>query len=202
VLRFGLVRSHSAALSFALLVCARLGAAQSSPAPLAVGGTLGYNLLRFNRTAYAEGRAWSGRFAGRLAITVRRDLALGFGVGSWARETAAPCLATGECPQGLSDLGQAIITQAYAQYYPAARAGFVRGGIGLANTRTLLPDDEQMRRISRWRAALTCGGGADLRIANRLYLTPSLDYTVILGTHGETPELHSALGLGVGITVR
>jgi hypothetical protein len=54
----------------------------------------------------------------------------------------------------------------------------------------------------RWRAALSVGGGIDLRIADFLYLTPSFDATFLPGADAEARELRSGFATGLALTLR
>jgi hypothetical protein len=54
----------------------------------------------------------------------------------------------------------------------------------------------------RWRSAFSLGLGADLGVATHIYLTPSLDYTILSGVSESSRELRHAVALGLGLTIR
>jgi hypothetical protein len=142
------------------------------------------------------------RFAGRIAVRVRPETFVGFGGGSWASLTRGDC-GLPECDGYLGSQSEAYIYHLYIQHYVSASRVFVRGGAGLAQTRTLFPENRVLIAVTdRWRGAVSAGGGIDVRLASHVYLTPSLDFTVLPGADTGGQELGSALAVGVAITLR
>jgi hypothetical protein len=72
----------------------------------------------------------------------------------------------------------------------------------MARTSVLLPSGGVINLTEKWRPAATVGLGMDCRLDGHLYLTPSIDYTAVLGTDSDTPELRHALAVGIGLTIR
>ena len=182
------------------MLLVRPGAAQTAD-PLPVAGSLIYHALLYNRVNGSSTRGLGLRFAGRLAVRVADKTYLGFGGGSWARLTKGECGLSPDC-DGYNAQSEAYVYQLYVQRYLSGERVFLRGGAGLAETRTVLPVDRFVITVtSHWRGALSAGGGIDIPLARHVYLTPSLDYTVLPGAVPEAQELGSALAVGVAITL-
>jgi hypothetical protein len=179
-----------------------LGAQQVAD-PLPVTGSLIYNLVIYDRMPRTRGHAAVTRFAGRVAARVGSATYVGLGGGSWSRIVGADCTIVVECNGLATAQSDAIIHQLYAQHYVSRSGLFFRAGAGLASTYTLLPEDRAAMGFTlRWRAALSAGLGVDLRIARFLYLTPSLDVTVLPGTDTRAAELRSGIAPGLALTLR
>jgi hypothetical protein len=124
-------------------------------------------------------------------------------VGSWAQAQTGRCAAPVECGTFADYWSEAIVYQVYAQHTVSVWfPGWVRLGTGIANTSTLVPDGGVIDVSDRWRAAVSGGVGADVRIDSHLFVTPSIDYTVLAGVERRGQELRHALALGVGVTIR
>ncbi len=52
------------------------------------------------------------------------------------------------------------------------------------------------------RAVLSAGVGADLRLREHLFATPSINYTVLAGGDGPSYELRNGLAIAFGLTLR
>ena len=175
--------------------------AQTVGEPLPIGGSLIYHLLVFNRVTGTSNRGIGLRFAGRLAVPVGEKTSVGFGGGSWVRVSIGEC-GLSDCDGYITSQSEAFVYQLYVQQYVSRRRLFVRGGVGLAETRTLLPTNAAfIAVIDRWRGAFTAGGGIDLAVARHVYITPSLDFTVLPGADRSGRELGSALAVGVAVTL-
>lgn len=176
--------------------------AQEPEVPLPVSGSLIYNALFLNRVNGAGNRGLGLRFAGRVATRVGARTYLGLGGGSWIRVTRGDCGLV-DCNGYVGSQSEAVVYQLYLQQYVTRNQLFVRAGAGLADTRTLFPENRILIAVSRrWRGAVSAGLGADLRIARYVYLTPSLDFTVLPGADTGAYELGSGLAIGVALTLR
>jgi hypothetical protein len=176
--------------------------AQEAVATLPVSGSLIYNALFLNRVYGTDTRGFAMRFAGRVGTQVARGTYIGLGGGSWVRVIRAECAGFPDCDRYVGSQSEAIVYQLYLQRYVRRNQLFLRGGLGLANTTTLLPENGLIAVTRRWRAALSVGTGVDLRITRFLYLTPSLDVTLLPGTDTRREELRSGITPGVGLTLR
>jgi hypothetical protein len=168
---------------------------------LPVTGSLVYHALLHNGVDSAESRGVGLRFAGRIALRVRRETYVGFNGGSWVSLTVGDF---GPEPQTeyLGSQSEAFVYLIYVQQYVSQRL-FLRGGAGLAETRTLIPESRILISVTeRWRASMSLGGGADLPLGRHVYLTPSVDFTLLPGADTDARELGSALALGLAITLR
>jgi hypothetical protein len=125
------------------------------------------------------------------------------GVGSWVQAQTSRCAPPADCGAFADYWSEAIVYQIYLQHSPVALVpAWLRLGTGLANTSTLVPGRGVIGVSDRWRAALTGGIGADVRVSNHLFVTPSLDYTVLPAVDRRGRELRRALALGIGATIR
>lgn len=178
-------------------------AAQEAASSLPVSGSLIYNGIIYNRIYGTNSRGGALRFAGRVAIPLAPVTYIGFGGGSWVRVGGLSCSAVPECREVIAVQSEAIIYQIYLQQYMSRRQVFLRVGLGLANTTTLLPGNRDFIAVTRrWRGAASAGAGIDLRIARFLYLTPSVDVTLLPGTDTRAEELRSGLAVGLALTLR
>ena len=177
-------------------------AAQEPVARLPVNGSLIYNALFLNRVYGTDTRGFAMRFAGRVATRVARGTYVGIGGGSWVRVTRGDCAGLPDCDRYVGSQSEAIVYQLYLQRYVRRNQLFLRGGLGLANTTTLLPQSRLILMTRRWRGVLSVGTGVDLRITRYLYLTPSLDLTLLPGTDTRRDELRSCIAPGIGLTLR
>jgi hypothetical protein len=176
--------------------------AQTVGDQLPVTGSVIYHGL-FHNIGYGTETFRIGlRFGGRIAVRVAPGTFVGFGGGSWATLTRGACDLP-DCDGYLGSQSEAYVYQLYLQQYVSGTRLFVRGSAGLAETRTLFPETRILIAVTdRWRGALGVGGGIDFPIAPHLYLTPSLDFTVLPGADTGAEELGSALAIGVAITLR
>lgn len=175
----------------------------SSERPLPFAGTLIYNLLFLSRPPDLHGGGFGARFGGRFAVRVGQRTYVGVGVGSWAQAPTGRCAAPVECGTFVDYWSEAIVHQVYAQYRVSSRLpGWARLGAGVARTSTLVPGGGVIALADRWRAVVTAGVGADWRLRSHLFLTPSIDYTVLPGVERSGHELRHALALGIGVTIR
>lgn len=169
---------------------------------LPVAGTMIYHALIHNKVAGSRSRGIGLRFAGRVALRVSARSYAGFGGGSWVRLIRGEC-GLPDCDGLVGAQSEAFVYQLYFQHYITENRLFLRGGAGLAETRTLVPENRILIAvIDRWRGALSAGGGIDLHLARHVYLTPSLDFTVLPGADTGARELGSALAIGLGLTLR
>jgi hypothetical protein len=185
-----------------LLLMSGQAHAQIHGEELGLQWTAAYNVI-WNGTADGSDpfvRA-SQRFSGRVAARVAHGLYIGASVGSW--QIIAVPIGDGSAIPGLVSLvGTAVLASAYGQAYPFHRAGvFVRGGVGYAQTATYYPDVEFIFEDSHTRATVSGGLGIDVAINRHFAVTPSLDYTYLLGT-GVMREMKTGLLVGLGLTVR
>lgn len=186
-----------------LTLAARSLAAQEATDPLPVTGSLIYNLVIYDRVPGTQGRAALTRFAGRVAVRVGKSTYVGLGGGSWSRIIGSACTVVAPCDDFATAQSDAIIHQLYLQHYVSRRRLFFRAGVGIASTATLLPENRTVMAFAlRWRAALSAGVGTDLRIARFLYVTPSLDVTVLPGADTRAAELRSGIAPGLALTLR
>lgn len=170
---------------------------------LPVSGSLIYHALLHNRVNGAGGQGIGLRFAGRVAIRVAASTYVGFGGGSWVSLTRGDCGLPADCDGYVGSQSEAFVYHLYLQQYVSGRLLFVRGGAGLAETRTLFPQNRVVIAVvERWRGALSAGGGVDLRMGHHVYLTPSLDFTVLPGADTGAEELGSAVAFGLALTLR
>jgi hypothetical protein len=178
----------------------RPGQAQAAEDPLPMGGSLIYHAVLYNRVSDNSSRGLGLRFAGRISIRLTERTYVGFSGGSWARVSVDNC-DVADCDRLVTAQSEAFVSQVYVQHY-LSRKLFVRGGAGWAQTRTLVPENSFfVSVIQRWRGALSTGGGIDFPIARHVYLTPSLDLTVLPGVDASSRELKSALAAGLAITL-
>ena len=176
---------------------------QGEDRELPVAGTLTYNMLFLSHPPGQENGGFGARFGGRFAIRAGPRTYVGVGVGSWAQAQLGECSAPVECGTFANYWSEAIVYQAYAQHSPSpAFPGWARLGAGIANTSTLLPAGSVIDVLDRWRAALTGGVGADLRVGGHVFVTPSMDYTLLPGVGRGGEDLRHALALGFGVTIR
>jgi hypothetical protein len=176
--------------------------AQEPEVPLPMTGSLIYNALFLNRVNGTGSRGLGLRFAGRVATPIGARTYLGLGGGSWIRVTKGDC-GLPNCDGYVGSQSEAVIYQLYLQRYVTRNQLFVRAGVGLADTRTLFPENRILIAvIRRWRGAVSAGVGTDFRIARYVYLTPSLDFTVLPGADTGAHELGSGLAVGVALTLR
>jgi hypothetical protein len=169
---------------------------------LPVTGSLIYNALFLNRVYGTNSRGLALRFGGRIAFRVASKTYVGLGGGSWIRITRGDCGGIPDCEGFVSSQSEAIVYQLYLQHYLGRTRLFLRGGAGMGETRTLFPENPLLIAVTRmWRGAVGAGGGIDLRLARYLYLTPSLDFTTLLGADTRAEELGSALALGLALTL-
>lgn len=188
-------------LASASLLLAGSSRAQTVSDPLPVGGSLVYHLLLFNRVSGTSNRGIGLRFAGRLAIPVGPKTQVGWGGGSWVRISVGDC-GLPDCDGYVTSQSEAFVYQLYVQQYVLSKGVFVRGGVGVAETRTLVPENRAFIAVTdRWRGAITTGAGIDLPVARHLYVTPSLDYTVLPGADRAGRELGGALAIGAAVTL-
>lgn len=183
-------------------------AAQSPPAGLQLQGTAAYNHI-WNQSATPTGDSGtkSLRFSGRIALRFAPRAYAGVAMGSWEYATRYGASDAG----GLldSEVSTAVVVSSYAQWYPLARAGlFVRGGVGIASSRTYQPYTAVsagpagaiLRHVTT-RPSVTAGAGFDVAIRAHLAITLSGDFTTLAGAQSGQ-EARSALLAGVGLTVR
>ena len=145
------------------LLGSRAAATQSQKASdaLPVGGTLTWNVL-----VYGGDHGSSFRFAGRAMARIGNGWYLGFGVGSWAL-FSGDLVAGG--PSLVTTQSEAVVYQAFAQLYVWKQLVFTRAGVGLGQTRTLVPAGTVglgtvgLAEILDWRPALSAGVGIDCR---------------------------------------
>jgi hypothetical protein len=188
-------------LVFASILVTRPSRAQASGDPLPVAGSLIYHALLYNRVNGSSTRGLGLRFAGRVSIRLAEQTYVGFGGGSWARVSVGGC-DLADCEGLVTAQSEAFVYQLYVQQYLRGKRLFVRTAAGLAQTRTLVPETRAwISVLQRWRGVLSAGGGIDLPLARHVYLTPSLDYTVLPGADGPARELSSALAVGLAITL-
>jgi hypothetical protein len=177
--------------------------AQEADTLLPVTGSLIYNAIIYNRLHGTHSRGAAVRFAGRVAARVAGDTYIGVGGGSWVRVAGPSCGDVPGCREFITVQSEAVVYQLYVQRYVSQRLLFLRAGLGLANTTTILPENGSLLKITRrWRAAISAGTGIDLRMASFLYLTPSLDLTVLPGTDTRAQELRSGFAVGLALTLR
>jgi hypothetical protein len=177
------------------------GLAQAAGDPLPVAGSLIYHALLYNRVAPSSSRGLGLRFAGRLSLKVAEQTYVGFGGGSWERVSIGNC-DVADCDRLVTAQSEAFVYQLYVQHYLSGKGLFIRGGAGWALTRTLLPENSFfITVVQRWRGVLSTGGGIDLPMVRHVYLTPSLDFTVLPGADASSRELSSALAFGLAITL-
>jgi hypothetical protein len=177
--------------------------AQEVVDPLPVTGSLIYNLVIYDRMPGTRGNAALTRFAGRVALKVAQSTYVGLGGGSWSRIVGTDCAVVPDCDEFATAQSDAIIHQLYLQRYVSRSGLFFRAGAGLASTSTLLPENRGVMGFTlRWRAALSAGVGMDIRLARFLYVTPSLDVTVLPGTDTRAAELRSGIAPGLALTLR
>jgi hypothetical protein len=170
---------------------------------LPVAGSLLYNVLFLSHPPGLERTGANGRFAGRFAIRAGQGTYVGVGVGSWAQASLDSCLEPFECGTFADHWSEAVVYQAYVQHIPTrAVPAWLRVGVGVANTWTLLPEGSVIGAAERWRAALTAGAGADVRIRGHVFVTTSIDYTHLSGVDARGAELRHGLALGIGATIR
>jgi hypothetical protein len=197
---------HRVVRVWAVCVWASSQAVAQSPLPerpLPVAGTLLYNLLFMSHPQDENGGGIGARFGGRFALRVRARTYVGLGVGSWLQAQTGECSLPFQCGTVADYWSEAIAYQVYAQHTPAARfPGWLRFGVGIANTSTLVPGGGVISVSDRWRAIVSGGAGVDLRVGGHLFVTPSLDYTQLVGVERRGQELRHALALGFGMTIR
>jgi hypothetical protein len=167
-----------------------------------VSGSLIYNGIAYNRIHDRSSGGIGLRFAGRVAFRVAEHTYIGIGGGSWARGVQSDCTLVPNCRRYLIAQSEAILYHLYIQRYMGSRNIFLRAGSGIAQTRTVTLESRFMVAEQRWRLAVSTGAGIDLRIARFLYLTPSIDLTVLPGTDTRAQELRSGWALGVALTLR
>jgi hypothetical protein len=173
-----------------------------TPDPLPVTGSLVYHALLHHVIDSAQARGVGLRFAGRIALRVGPDTYAGFTGGSWMSVTVGALDAEPQDTQYLGSQSEAFVYLLYAQHYISRRL-FLRSGAGVAETRTLIPVSRGLISVTEhWRAGVSVGAGMDLPLGRYLYLTPSLDFTLLPGADTGAQELGSALALGLGITLR
>lgn len=176
--------------------------AQEVVSSLPVSGSLVYNGVFYNRVHDRSSGGIGLRFAGRLAFRVAEHTYIGVGGGSWARAVQSDCSLVPNCRRYLVAQSEAILYHLYIQRYLGSRNIFLRAGSGIAQTRTVTLESRFMVAEQRWRVAVSAGAGADLRIARFLYLTPSIDLTVLPGTDTRAQELRSGWAVGLALTLR
>lgn len=175
---------------------------QETEQPLPVAGSLIYHALVHNVVDDAEAVGIGLRFAGRLAVRIGPNTYAGFGGGSWASLTQGNFAVIEPQAGYVGSQSEAYIYLLYLQQYVVRRL-FLRGGAGLAETRTLTPENRGLIQVTeRWRGSLSAGAGVDLALVRHVYLTPSLDLTVLPGADTGALELGSALAFGIAITLR
>jgi hypothetical protein len=184
-----------------LIVGARTIQAQDTVG-LPVTGSLIYNAVVYNRVENGGGRGGAFRFAGRIAVRISPSTYVGFGAGSWVRDSRPSCDIYPDCEHLIAAQGEAVVYQGYVQHYVRNNVLFVRAGTGLARTTTLLSQFPFFEATRRWRAAVSVGTGVDLRIAELLYLTPSFDVTVLPGADTKAEELGTGFAFGLALTLR
>jgi hypothetical protein len=191
-------------LSAAAWTSARLVAQDALPErPLPVAGTLIYNVLIMSHPPDSRGEDFGARFAGRLAIRAGSRTYVGVAVGSWAQASLGQCAAPVDCGTYADFWSEATVHQVFVQHAPLRRfPGWFRLGAGFANTSTLVPAGNVISVADRWRAAVSAGVGSDLRVVRHVFVTPSVDYTVLPAVERTQRELRHALALGVGVTIR
>lgn len=188
-------------LAVVSMLATRSGLAQAAGDPLPMAGSLIYHALLYNRVTGSSTRGIGLRFAGRISIRLAHRTYAGFGGGSWARISVGECDLP-DCEGLVTAQSEAFVSQLYVQQYLGGKRLFIRGGAGFAETRTLVPENSFfISVVRRWRGALSTGGGIDLPIARHVYLTPSLDLTVLPGVDASSRELKSALTAGLAITL-
>jgi hypothetical protein len=171
--------------------------------PLPVAGTLSYNALFMSHPSDWDRGNFGARFAGRFAVRTGGRTYVGMAVGSWAQASLGRCSAPIDCGTYADYWSEAIVYQIFGQHTPLAGfPGWVRLGAGFANTSTLAPAGTVITVADRWRAAVSAGAGSDVRVAEHVFVTPSVDYTVLPAVERDQLELRHALALGVGVTIR
>jgi hypothetical protein len=176
--------------------------AQEPEQPLPVTGSLIYHALFHNVVESAETVGVGLRFAGRLALRVGPRTYAGFGGGSWVTLSRGEVAVVQPQAGYFGAQSEAFVYLLYLQQYVAGRL-FVRGGAGIAQTRTLIPENRVVIRVvERWRGSLSAGAGIDFPLARHVYLTPSVDLTALPGANTRAEELGSALAFGIAITLR
>jgi hypothetical protein len=174
-----------------------------SEGPLPVAGTLIYNLLFLSRPFGSHRDSFGARFGGRFAVRIAPRTYVGFAVGSWAQAQTGQCAAPVMCGTFADYWSEAIVHQVYAQHSPFPQfPGWLRLGVGLAKTSTLIPSGGVIGLSKQWRAAVSGGVGVDVRVGSHLFLTPSIDYTQLRGVLSGDDELRHALAIGFGVTFR
>lgn len=182
-------------------------AGQALDERLPITATVLFNALAYDTPAGLEsGALTTGRFAGRIGVPLSPALTVGFSVGSWQHADGF-CITSDDCgwqaPAALTVNREAVLLQSYIQVPP--RGGlplFVRGGMGLGHTATFTPAGLHMVRRVNVYLSLAGGAGADLRLVRSLYLTPSIDYTVMPAVTEASNDLRGALAIGLGLTVK
>jgi hypothetical protein len=169
---------------------------------LPVAGTLIYNVLFMSRPPNSHGDP-GARFAGRFSIRAGSPTYVGVAIGSWAQASLGQCAVPIDCGTYANYWSDAIVYQVFVQHAPLRKfTGWVRLGAGVANTSTLVPAGSLISVASRWRAAVSAGVGSDLRVMHHVFVTPSVDYTILPAVERTQMELRHALALGVGVTIR
>lgn len=173
---------------------------QEADDALPVGGTLTWNVLVYG------GEHGSGfRFAGRAMARIGDDWHVGFGVGSWAVFSGA-LVAAG--PSLVTTQSEAVVYQAFGQLNVWKQLVFTRAGVGIGQTRTLVPAGTVglgtvgLAELLHWRPALSAGVGIDIPLTRHTYFSPTVDYTYLRGVPAGSVELHQAWAFGLGLTVR
>ena len=186
-----------------LLVCVRSAPAQDAAARRApIAGSMVYHLLVYGAPYGRDGSdSWGMRFAGRLAVRLHDQLYAGFAVGSWHDSWG---FESDESAYTIRMLDRsAVASQLYLQAYPVeAWPLFLRLGGGMGQTSTLEPSGAFMRATDEVRLLWSAGVGVDLSIGRQLHITPSVDYHAMPNVSRASPELRSALAVGVGLTLR
>ena len=172
-------------------------AARRSP----VAGSMVYHALLYDHPYGDErSRSWGARFAGRLALRLHDQAYVGFAVGSW-QDAWGECGAGSVCALGLER--SAVASQLYVQVYPINAAPlFIRTGGGMGQTHTLLPAQSYIYAADHIRLLWSVGVGLDWPLGRQLHFTPSVDYHVMPAVPRASPELRSAVAIGLGLSLR
>lgn len=183
---------------FGLAAVALLSGAAAAQATLPVGGTMAWNLIAYDGHLDG-GQGAATRFSGRLTVPLHPRVALGAGVGSWARNS----LLEGYDPDALTSRQEALVYQAFAQLYPLAGAPvFARIGVGVADSESFTPAGGFIDYARSRHPALALGAGWDLRLTRPLWLTLALDHVRLTGTDPELREIRSGTSVSIGLTLR
>jgi len=183
------------------------------PLKLPVAGTMNVNFVYSWIPGRPDGwpadsRITGIRFGGRVALQITRSFDLGLAVASWEGDDVQSilCTAGDDCQELLAFRGEAFATALFGQL--RSRYGFVRGGAGPVRSDRYVPDGRTglqtglIHAIRSYRAGLTFGVGHDVRIAQFLFITMSVDGVLLPTVSATSRELRWAILGGLGLTVQ